>query len=251
MSRAHRFFLTKTRLVLNERIDLAEILHQLQTVLRLEVGTHIVLLDGEGRAVLTELVSLTRKAAIGHVLSELPDPAEPIPQVTLYQCTLKADKFEWILQKGAELGVSRFVPVISQRSIVRPAAVVVKKYERWQAILREAAEQCERGRIPTLALPLDWSAAVQHPQGLRLFAWEEQRSATVSVRQALSNDTPRVRSDNQISLLIGPEGGITAEEATEAQLAGWQTISLGPRILRAETAALTSVVLTMTHLNQL
>jgi 16S rRNA (uracil1498-N3)-methyltransferase len=251
MSRAHRFFLTKTKLLLNETIDLAEILHQLQAVLRLEAGAQIVLLDGEGRAFLTELVSLTRKTAIGHVLAEMPPPAEPDLPVTLYQCTLKADKFEWVLQKGAELGVSCFVPVISERSIVRPAAAVLKKYDRWQAILREAAEQCGRGRIPTLLQPLDWPTAVHHAQGPRFLAWEEQTTAAIPVKQALSGQPKLTKNLRSVSLLVGPEGGITYEEVAVAQGAGWQTIHLGPRILRAETAALTTIVLVMAYLNQL
>jgi 16S rRNA (uracil1498-N3)-methyltransferase len=74
--------------------------------------------------------------------------SEPFHRLTLYQCSLKADKFEWILQKGTELGVSVFVPVISQRSVVRPESALLKKYDRWHTILREAAEQCGRGRLP-------------------------------------------------------------------------------------------------------
>jgi len=251
MSRAHHFFLTKTKLTLNQPIDLAEIHHQLQVVLRLESGEQIVLLDGEGRAFLAEIVSLTRKTASGHLVAELPAPAEPAVAVTLYQCTLKADKFEWILQKGTELGVNRFVPVISQRSIVRPAAAVLNKYDRWHAILREAAEQCGRGRLPILAPPLDWGEAVSDASGVRLLAWEEATTASVMIKEALCHDTNEPSLEKKVSLLIGPEGGITAEEATVARTAGWQLVSLGPRILRAETAALTSVVLTMTHLDQL
>lgn len=251
MSRAHRFFLTETKLVLNTPIDLTEIHHQLQVVLRLAAGEQIVLLNGEGRAYLAEIVTLTRKAATGHLLAELPAPVEPSVAVILYQCTLKADKFEWVLQKGTELGVSHFVPVISQRSIVRPAAAVLKKYDRWQAILREAAEQCGRGRIPTLAPPIDWSAVVAQAQGLRLIAWEETTTASVTIKQALHGYANEPLPLKSVSLLIGPEGGIATEEAAEAFAVGWQAISLGPRILRAETAAITSIAVTMTHLNQI
>lgn len=250
MSRAHHFFLTKTKLVLNQPIDLTEIHHQLQVVLRLTAGEQIILLDGEGRAFLAEISSLTRKTAVGHLLVELPAFAEPTIDVTLYQCTLKADKFEWVLQKGTELGVSRFVPVISQRAIVRPAAAVLKKYERWQAILREAAEQCGRGRIPTLAPPVDWSAAIIQAQGLRLLAWEETTTVAITIKQALHDYANETLSSKRVNLLIGPEGGLAAEEVAEALTVGWQSVNLGPRILRAETAALTGIVLTMTHLHQ-
>lgn len=249
MSNPHRFFLTAQPIRVGQPIDLAEIHHQLQVVLRLQTGVQIVLLDGQGRAFQVELVALTRKGATGCVVAEVPCPSEPTAQITLYQCTLKTDKFEWILQKGTELGVARFVPVISQRSIVRPAAAVLKKYDRWRAIIREAAEQCGRGRLPELAPPLDWRDAIHYAQGLRLLPWEEQNSTAITIKAALA--PPGIDENLQsLSLLVGPEGGIASEEASAAQTQGWQIVSLGPRILRAETAAITSIVLAMEYLNQ-
>ena len=260
MSSLHRFFLTDQELITDRTIDLGMISHQLQVVLRLQPGAQIVLLDGGGRAFLAQIISLERKAATGRVLVELPQPPEaPIP-VTLYQCTLKADKFEWVLQKATELGIARFVPVISQRSVVRPAATILKKYDRWQAIIREAAEQCGRGRIPDLAPPLDWEVAIQDAHGLRLLPWEEQTTGLPTIKDAItasqstssltphSGVPPGPPTPRSISLLIGPEGGIGGDEAAAAQTAGWQPVNLGPRILRAETAAITSTVLVMTHL---
>lgn len=252
MNNLHRFFFSGHALHIDHTVDLGALLHQLQAVLRLQAGTQIVLCDEEGHAFLTELILLTRKTASGRILAQLPDPPEPTVQVTLYQCSLKADKFEWVLQKGAELGVACFVPVISHRSIVRPESALLKKYERWQAILREAAEQCGRGRIPHLAEPLDWSRAITHAQGCRLLAWEEQTPTAITIRDALAsiqNDASPTRPS--INLLIGPEGGITEEEASAAQATGWQAIRLGPRILRAETAAIVSIALAMEHRGQL
>lgn len=249
MSTLQRFFLTQQPITVGQPINLEEVHHQLQVVLRLQPGAQFVILDGQGRAFQVELVTLTRKAASGRVLAAAPCSAEPTAQVTLYQCTLKADKFEWILQKGTELGVTRFVPVISQRSIVRPAATILKKYERWQAILREAAEQCGRGRLPTLAPPLDWHEAIQQAQGVRLLPWEGQNTTAITIKAAVTQaaiDT----NPKSVALLIGPEGGIAHEEATAAQAQGWQLISLGSRILRAETAALTSIVLALEYLTQ-
>lgn len=249
MSTLHRFFLTAQPILVGQAINLAEIHHQLQTVLRLQAGASLVLLDGQGHAFHAELSVLTRKAAMGRVLAEVSCPPEPPAQVTLYQATLKADKFEWVLQKGTELGVTRFVPVISQRSIVRPAAAVLKKYERWQAIIREAAEQCGRGRLPELLPPLDWLAAIQHAQGLRLLPWEEQHRTVVTIKTALTSPTYK-DNPKSLSLLIGPEGGIAHEEAAAAQAQGWQWVSLGPRILRAETAAIASIVLAIEYCNE-
>lgn len=257
MSTLHRFFLTKQPIAVGHTLNLEEIHHQLQVVLRLQAGVQLILLDGQGRAFLVEVGTLTRKEAFGRVLAELPCSTEPTAQVTLYQCTLKADKVEWVLQKGTELGITRFVPVISQRSIVRPAAAVLKKYERWQAIIREAAEQCGRGRLPELHPPLDWQEAIEQAHGVRILPWEEQNTPAATIKMALSqaridaNPQSILENPTSVALLIGPEGGIAREEAAAAQTQGWQLVSLGPRILRAETAALTAIVLTMAYLNQL
>ena len=233
-----RFFLTETGLQPAQTVDLAAIAHQLQVVLRLQPGAQIILLDGLGHAYLTEITTLQRRTALGYIKQQLPDPPEPTLRLTLYQCSLKADKFEWILQKGTELGVASFVPVISERSVVRPAAALQKKYERWQAIIREAAEQCGRGCLPTLLEPLEWEAAVSHAQGLRLLPWEAVTSSAPRLAPFLLAQTPPPLA---LSLLIGPEGGISDMEATIAQKAGWQAISLGAQVLRAETAALAAL----------
>ena len=153
----NRFFLTDTPIQLGTLVDLTPIAHQLRSVLRLGVGDQVVLLDNRGGAFLAEIRALDRKSAQGFVLDAVAAPGEPSVAVTLYQCSLKADKFEWVLQKGTELGVTRFVPVVSRRSVVRPVAALAKKAERWQAIIREAAEQCGRGRL----------AGIGRPRGLR------------------------------------------------------------------------------------
>jgi 16S rRNA (uracil1498-N3)-methyltransferase len=118
---------------------------------------------------------------------------------------------------------------------------LLKKYDRWQSILREAAEQCGRGRIPTLAAPLEWDVAVNQAQGVRLLPWEAAKTAQVSLGDWLTAQPDEAK----LNLLIGPEGGIAPAEVEVAQAAGWQVVSLGPRILRAETAALASITITM------
>jgi 16S rRNA (uracil1498-N3)-methyltransferase len=228
----HRFFVAGP-LAVGARVPVNELAPQLAQVLRMQTGDEIVLLDGSGLEFRSRILHLERRTAEMDILSAQPCPAEPSGFLTLYQCSLKQDKFEWVLQKGTELGVSRFVPVIGERSIVRPAEALLKKYERWGAIVREAAEQCGRGRIPEIARPLDWPAAVADGQGLRLLAWEERQAEPplLAVLQQKMMNYPRT------AIIIGPEGGISESEALTAAAMGWQFVSLGPRILRAETAA--------------
>jgi 16S rRNA (uracil1498-N3)-methyltransferase len=243
-----RFFLPNVPLSTGQTVDLAPLAHQLHTVLRLASGAEIVLLDGLGAEFVTRLERVERGRVLGLILEQRAAVAEPANELTLYQCSLKADKVEWVLQKGTELGVSRFVPVISERSMVRPAAALLKKYDRWQIILREAAEQCGRSRLPQLAPPCDWAEAIRQGQGLRLLLWEK---AQAQGAPGLGETVSRLPAPSPISLLIGPEGGLTEAEVTAASAAGWQAVSLGSRTLRAETATLAATTIVQERLGEL
>jgi 16S rRNA (uracil1498-N3)-methyltransferase len=245
-----RFFLLDTPMATGQTVDLAPLAHQLHTVLRLTSGAEIILLDGAGYEYVTRLERIERRTAIGRVLAQRPAPGEPNVQLTLYQCSLKADKFEWVLQKGAELGVCSFVPVLSERSVVRPATSLLNKYDRWRAILREAAEQCGAVRIPTLCPPLHWGQAIQQAQGLRLLPWE---GAAGVGAPGLGERLPRPLGTHPIavSLLVGPEGGVSTAEASAAQAAGWHVVSLGRRVLRAETAAIAAITILLDRMGGL
>jgi 16S rRNA (uracil1498-N3)-methyltransferase len=247
----HRFFLTERTIAEEKPVDLSPLARQLARVLRLQPGAQIEILDGEGNAYLVEIVSLSPRTGSGRVLARRIVESEPDARLTLYQCSLKADKFEWVLQKGTELGVSRFVPVISRRSIVRPAAALLRKYERWRAIIREAAEQSGRGRLPALADPLDFTQVVETASGCRLLPYEEANASpeVPSLGGAVRGQCIAPRP--AVNLLIGPEGGFDPQEIDQVREAGWTITTLGPRILRAETAALAAVTVVMDRLGEL
>lgn len=233
----HRFFLPGSEITPGQTVDLSPLARQMARVLRLQPDATIHVLDNRGGLFAVRIDTLSDRDATGTVLAQLPTHTEPATHLTLYQCSLKADKFEWVLQKGTELGVARFVPVISARSVVRPAAALLKKYDRWQAIIREAAEQSGRARLPELHPPLPLADAVNHAVGARYMPWEEATVSAPALGPLVTGHRP-----DAVALLIGPEGGIAPEEADAAQAGGWQPVSLGPRILRAETAALAAVV---------
>ncbi len=251
----HRFFLMHVALSPGQIVDLAPLAHQLQRVLRAQPGECILLLDNKGHEYLTELQQVEPAQTTGVVLTRSMVTGEPRIELTLYQNALKADKFEWVLQKGTELGVTQFVPVISSRTIVRPMTALTKKYPRWRTILREAAEQCGRGRIPDLAQPLEWDQAIQCASGVRLLPWEAaETNPGTSLVQFLGHAlqppssrtmTAQAGEPRTVSLMIGPEGGLSGAEVDAARLAGWYIISLGRRVLRAETAALAAVAIVM------
>lgn len=243
----HSFFIKGVSGAVGASIDLTPVQQQLTRVLRAQPGDRIRVLDGAGHAFVVQITAADRRSVSGQIAEVAAAPAEPGVEVTLYQCALKADKLEWVMQKATELGVMTVTPLISERTVVRPASALERRRPRWESIVREAAEQCGRGRLPTLNPAVDYAAMLQDAPGLRLLAWEEAVGRP-SLIHALSRAELPVRA---VSLLIGPEGGLTAEEVGQAEAAGWQTVSLGPRILRAETAAVAALAITLAALGEM
>ena len=232
-----RFFVDPT-LPLEAETELtlpAGLAHQVGHVLRLRPGARIILLDNSGWESEVELTAFDRSAIQGRVRVRRPAPEATGPAVTLYACLLKGEKFEWVLQKATELGVAAVVPVISERTVAGGT-----KPDRWERIVREAAEQSHRTRLPLLHVPQSWASAVAGAatHELALVPWEEADS-TIPLTPVLA----QARHAPRVAVLIGPEGGLTAAEVTEAAAAGVQPVSLGTRILRAETAALAALAL--------
>lgn len=195
-----------------------------------------MLLDNSGDECEVELTAFGRGGITCRVLARRAAPAEAGPRVTIYQCLLKGEKFGWVLQKATELGVAEIVPVVSERTVAAEG-----KRERWERIVREAAEQSCRARLPVLHDPIPWRAAVAHAAAAgspALVPWEEADPNT-PLGPALS----RARSAPGAGLFIGSEGGLTADEIALAGAAGIVAVSLGPRAFRAETAAVAALAL--------
>ena len=211
----------------------AHIARQIHTVLRMRPGDAVVLFDSSGR----EWPATLTRADRDGVSARLGEPSAPTREaprrVTLCQALLKSDKMEWVLQKGTELGVARFEPLVTERVVAAKRAAP----ERWQRILVEATEQCGRTRLPELAEPAPLEQALSG-SGAGVMCWEQERAQ--SLADWIATERP-----NELRLFIGPEGGFTEREAAAASRAGVQTASLGPRILRAETAAIAASALVL------
>lgn len=241
----HRFFIpSQDGYRLDETVVLPqEVAHQLRHVLRLQAGAQIVVLDNRGWEYVVEVTRLEKRAGQGVVTAVSPNENEPSLQLTLFMSLLKRDNFEWVLQKGTELGVGCFVPVVTSRTVV--TAVSPNKFTRWQRIVQEAAEQCRRGRMPTIAPVTRWddALALAAQSDGRFIPWEQAKGAAIA-----ENMPPHAAS---AAVFIGPEGGFTEDEIAQAQAAGVEPVTLGTRILRAETAALTAVTLVMAAAGEL
>lgn len=230
----NRFFLPPEAIQAGQVAFPGEVSRQIARVLRLKPGDRVAVLDDLGSEHLVELVSVAADAVSGAIRESRAAPGEPPVRLTLYLCLTQREKLEWILQKCTEVGVSAFAPVISRRSLVRDQVDVERKLERWRRILREAAEQSGRGRVPTIAPVMSFAEALRSgvsSQQACLLAWEEDRE------RGLSALLPYLNGAERVALLIGPEGGLSADEAGAAVELGWQSFSLGSRTLRMETAA--------------
>jgi 16S rRNA (uracil1498-N3)-methyltransferase len=243
----HRFFIPTGQLYENQVVFVGPQAHQIKNVLRMRVGDSIIVLDNTGYEYIASLTQVEQRQVIAEVVNRHKSEAEPKTRITLYQSLLVREKFEWILQKCTEVGVSHFVPVITQRSLVRqPQVITPKKMSRWQSILTEAAEQSGRGRIPTLENPLLFTDALAGFDGFDCCLVGSTAGNGKDLRNILSSsDTKLFR----IALLIGPEGGFTDEEIAEACSRGAKAFSLGKRILRTETAAIVASALILHELS--
>lgn len=201
-----------------------EIFHHV-SVLRLRVGDEVLLLDGYGHLGRGVLRTVTRTMAHAEIMERWDEKEELLP-LRLMQGLPKGEKFEWLLEKGVELGISVFTPVTTERSQMRG-----EKFSRWQRIIQESARQSRRPLLPSLEKLQPLSAALQQTtEELRLMLWEE---GSCPLNTVLPQERPA-----SCVLLVGPEGGFSITEAQAAAAAGYLPVSLGKRILRTETAGM-------------
>ena len=222
-----------------------ELARRLAKVLRLKRGDRLVLADGAGRDYEVRLTAVSPRSAAAEIVAERPSPPEPSLELVLYQSLIRPQRFELVLEKGTELGVSRFVPLLSGRAQVRTEAGS-QRMQRWRRIVTEAAEQSGRGRVPAVDPPLPFEEALRAAPGLCLIPWEGERSQ--GLRSYLRGPA---RPSAAVSLFIGPEGGFAAGEVEAARAAGCVPVSLGPRILRSETAGIVAAALVMHELGEM
>lgn len=222
-----------------------ELAHRLGRVLRLGPGDRIIVAEGGLREYEVQLTGVSAHSVTAIVVAELEAPPEPAVELVLYQSLIRANRFDLVLEKGAEVGVSRFVPVIGERSQVRPEGGRAR-VDRWRRIVTEAAEQCGRGRLPTIDAPLPFDQALASAPGLRVLPWEGERLQGLGSFFRGLREGPRT-----VSLFIGPEGGFDPGEVDLARQHGAALVSLGPRILRSETAGIVAAALVLHELGEM
>ncbi len=233
-----RFFV-ENESILGEKIVIGgEDAKHISLSLRARVGERVTVCDGKGTDYECEISDITKSEVELSVLEVVKSVAEPSLEVILYQALVKSDKFDFIVQKCTELGVSRIVPVLTDRCISKPdEASLLKKISRWNKIAKEAAMQSGRGIIPVVENACTFDEAL-----IRLKASDcgfvcYETTPRVPMEQ-IYNDSRNGSEPKTAAFLVGPEGGISDREAEKAAQIGVRLAGLGPRILRTETAPL-------------
>jgi 16S rRNA (uracil1498-N3)-methyltransferase len=242
----HRFFLPADWIAEGTAVITGKLVHQIRNVLRLGTGDHIAVLDNSGWEYEVELQKLDSARVEGKVVRKSPAVTEPKTKITLYQALLKGSNFEFVLQKCTEVGVAGFAPLICERCVAgEPDS---KRLSRWRSIITEAAELSGRGKLPVLQNPTSFTEACKSASGISLIPWEEEKARGIG---NVLRSHRKIRNDSAINIFIGPEGGFSPHEVEFARSCGIVTVSLGHRILRAETAGLVAATITLYEFGEL
>jgi 16S rRNA (uracil1498-N3)-methyltransferase len=223
----------------------------LRNVLRLNPGDEIYLFDGAGREFQGEVKAIARDSTeISEIAEVEPKSPESTLSLTLVMALLKGEKFDLVVQKAVELGVTRLVPVNTARADarLRDAADIRRKVDRWERIALESSKQCGRARVMKIETPVDFQSLVDQPSGedeLRLM-FAERGGAQLAEAFGDSASPP-----GAVVALIGSEGGWTDDELRQARENGWNIVTFGGRTLRAETAAIAVTTLLQHHFGDL
>ena len=201
--------------------------HHLARVLRAEPGQQYEISDGNS-AYLAEILESRGSRVVFRILEPIASTEPPV-HITLLPALIKFERLEWTVEKATELGVERIVPVQAARSDKGLFEASSKRVERWRRIARESSQQCRRVRIPEIAAAKPFRDALLEPAEFLYFL--DETGGEPLLRALPTNPPPASR----VALLVGPEGGWTDDERTQAT-SGWLRVSLGPQILRAETA---------------
>ncbi len=236
----HRFYLAPERWKeATPELDAADS-HHCTDVLRLGVGDQVMIFDGEGGEAMATLVEISRKRARLKLSTRSANPPRRCA-ITLAQAIPKARNMDLIIQKAVELGASAVVPLLSERTVVRleDAEDARRKQDRWKTIAIEACKQCGQNWVPEIAQPQTFREFLAQPPSNDLLLIASLQSDARSIKEALANHaTTQGGMPKSVLILVGPEGDFTPAEIALAKSAGAAAITLGPIVLRTETAAL-------------
>lgn len=230
----HRFFAPPANIHQATILLNADESHHLARVLRLLPGALVYAFDGNGAEYECEVARVHKEHAELRVVARLSNEVESSLQLTLGQALVKSDKFDWIVQKATELGVTRIVPLVTEHSEFKKVEGRELRLQRWRKIALEATKQCGRRTL----------TEIHDVESFEQFCATNTDSLRLIFSERQGNRLSEVQHEGGITIAIGPEGGWSEREMQQATAAGFVSIHLGNRILRTETAAVTAVALT-------
>ncbi len=242
-----KFFIKKEDIKENTVTIYGQDAIHISKVLRTECGETLVLCDGEGTDFFAEVTQVLKDSVTLKIKESCLCKSEPGISVTLFQGLPKQGKMDYIIEKCTELGISRIVPVSAKRSVVKidDKKSESKKLERWRKIASESVKQCGRGKIPEITEVMNFNDAIEFSKSLDVtFAAYECEKET-SIKSVLTKYTPK-----SIGVFIGPEGGLDDNEVERLKESNIETVTLGTRILRTETAGHTVLTAIMYEYNE-
>ncbi|MBQ8300792.1 MAG: 16S rRNA (uracil(1498)-N(3))-methyltransferase [Clostridia bacterium] len=238
-----KFFVTQDKITDNQIIIDTEDVSHISRVLRLEIGDSITVCDGRGTDYEAEISEMEQKRIICSITEKNPSNSEPNIEVTLFQGLPKASKMEYIIQKTTELGISKIVPVKLSRCVVKidNKKDEAKKLDRWQKISEAAAKQSGRGVVPEICPIMTLDEVIKASKDFDLFFVPYECEEQKTLKEILLSK-PDVKT---VGFVIGPEGGFDLSETEKLHQSGIETVTLGKRILRTETAGEAVLAMTM------
>lgn len=219
-------------------------LHHISRVMRYTAGDRVIACNGVGQALIVEFTQVNKDEATARVVEELTENRELPVEITLAQGLAKGEKMDMIVQKATEMGATRIIPFTSSRTIVKlNDKKESNRIVRWQKIAKEAAEQAHRNLVPEISEVITYKELLKVGQDydLALIAYEQEQ------QQKLSDHLNNHSTGSKILVVIGPEGGFSEEEVSQAVNNGINSVSLGKRILRTETAGISGLAIIGYH----
>jgi len=213
--------------------------HHISKVMRMKEKDEIICVSENQKTALCSIAEISTDQVIASVIQWREESVELPVSVTIVSGLPKGDKIEWIIQKGTELGASKFIPFTADRSVVKwDGKKADKKINRWQKIAKEAAEQSHRTMIPEVMQPVNLQSLLNYAEGydVKLVAYEEE--ARLGEDKVLVSSLKELEKGGSLLVVFGPEGGLSTGEVEKLKACGFRLCGLGPRILRTETAPL-------------
>jgi len=245
----HKFFVPKKNIDGNNAIIDGEDVKHIYRVLRLQIGDKVSVNNSEGKEYIGEITSIDKKEVNINLLEENAINNESPVEVYLFQGLPKSTKMDLIVQKNTELGIKAITPIITKRVEVKSELKDLKKVDRWNKIALEASKQSKRSLVPQINAPMEFELLLDQLKHMDLVVVPYENQEGYGIKKLIQNI--EINKINKVAIVIGPEGGFEEDEIIKLKEIGAEVVTLGPRILRTETAGFVCLSLIMYELGDL